>query len=113
MALASCNREQLRRRMTRPLFAKVRVGWRAHGGGDPDPALLIEHWIVHVVLAGPDDFIAPVGRRLWHRRLRRRRRLRIADRQLHLAPCVAYRIENGKIIRAQLEGTIDEAVGID
>src|SRR5881275_1585030 len=34
------------------------------GRGEPHPAALVEHRVVHVGLAGPDRFAAPVGRRL-------------------------------------------------
>ena len=110
--LGSLDREELRRRVARALLAEVRVLERPHRRGDPHAAALVEHRVVDVVLAGPDDVAAPVRRRLHHRR-RRRRRVRIADGQRHLADRVAHRIEHRQVVGAQLEGAVDQAVGVE
>ena len=94
MAAGSRHREQLRRRMARSVFAEGRVVGRAHRRRDPNAPLLVEHRVVHVVLAGPEDFVAPIRRRLRHRRVRRLR-VGIAHRQRYFARRVMDRIENG------------------
>ncbi len=106
-------RVQLRRRMARSLFAVVRVVRRAHGRRDPDPALGIEHGIVHVVLAVPDHFVAPVGRGLLHHRPLGRLRFRIANGQLHLTCRVVHRVENREVIRAELQRPEERSRGVD
>ena len=98
--------------MARPLLAQVRVVRRAHRGGDPHPPLVIEHRVVDVVPARPEDFIAPVGRGLRHLRIRRLG-IRVPDRQLDLARRVVRRIQHGEVIGAQLQRTVDRSVGVD
>ena len=44
---------------------------------------------------------------------RGRRRVRIADRQRHLADRVLHRIEHRQVVGAQLERAVDRAVGVD
>src|SRR5437867_10277483 len=72
-------RKQLRRRMARPRLADVRVVGRAYRGSEPHATALIEHRVVHVGLAGPDDLAAPVWRRLRHARAGGRLRAGIAN----------------------------------
>ncbi len=59
-------REELGRRMVRTLAAEIEVSRRAHRGCDPNTPKFVEHRIVDVVLAVPNRFVAPVGRRLRH-----------------------------------------------
>ena len=84
---------------------------RPHRGGEPQAALLVEHRVVDVVLAGPDRFVAPVGRRRGHLR-RGRRRIGIANGQRNLADGVGLRIEHRHVVGAQLERAIERAVGV-
>ena len=98
--------------MRRSLFAEIRIRRRSHGGRDPHAPLFVEHRIVDIVLAGPDGLVAPVRRRRRHLR-RRGRRARIAHGQLHLADRVADRIENGQVVGAELQRSVDEAVGVE
>src|SRR5437899_4213132 len=54
MAVGLFDREQLRRRVLGALLAKVRIRRRADSRGEPDPAFLVEHRVVHTRLAVPD-----------------------------------------------------------
>ena len=98
--------------MARSLLAEIGVLRRTHGGRDPDAALLVEHRVVDVVLAGPDHFLAPVRRRRGHLR-RRRRRVRIANRQLDLSRLVAVGIEHRQVVGAQFERAVDRPVRVE
>ena len=51
-----------------PSLQKSGFAGGPHGRGEPHAALFVEHRVVHVVLARPDHFVAPVRRRLRHRR---------------------------------------------
>ena len=106
------DRIKLCRRMTRSFFAEIRIGRRPHSGGQPHTALLVEHRIVDVVLAGPDRFFAPVRRRLRHRG-RCCGRARIAHGQRNAADRVADRIEHRQIVGAQLQRSVDETVRVE
>src|SRR5262249_61656952 len=62
MARGLLDRRELRRGMVRALAAEVRIGELADARGEPDPAGLIHHRIVHAGLAVPDHLVAPIGR---------------------------------------------------
>ena len=105
-------RRQLRRGMRRPGLAVVRVVERAHRRRDPDASLLVQHRVVHVVLALPDRLAAPVRRRMRHRR-RCRRCVGIAHCQFDGTRHVLHRVEHRQVVGAQLERAVERAVGID
>ena len=98
--------------MARSFLAVGRIVTRPHGGGNPHAALLVEHRVVNVVLARPEHLAVPVRRRLQHHRTRRRR-LRIAHRQLDLARHVFHGIQNGEVVVAELERAVDGTVRVD
>ena len=98
--------------MARALFALRRVGRRPDRRREPDPPLVIEHRVVHVVLAGPDRLVGPVRRRLRHRRARRRR-VGVADGQRHAARGVGDRIQHRRVIGTQLERPVHRPVRVD
>ena len=104
--------EELRRRVARALLALSGVRGGPDRRREPDPSLVIEHRIVHVVLAGPDHLVGPVRRRLRHRRAGRRR-VRVADGQRHLARGVGDRIQHRHVVGAQFERAVNRPVGID
>ena len=109
---AALQREQLRRRMRRSFLAECRILRRPHRGSEPQAALLVEHRVVDVVLAGPDRFFAVVRRRRGHLR-RGRRRIGIANGQRNLADGVGLRIEHRHVVRAELERAIEQAVRVE
>ena len=98
--------------MLRSLPAEVRIGPRTHPRREPHPCLAVEHGIVRVGPAVPDRLITPVRRGL-QGRPRSYRRVRIANRQGHLAGRVSHRVQDGHVIRAGLERSVDRAVGVD
>src|SRR6266487_2507242 len=99
--------------MARPRLADVRVIGRAYGGGEPHAPALVQHRVVHVVLAGPDDFAAPVERRLRHAGPGGWLRSGIAHRKRHPARRVTRGIEDGQVVRAQLQRAVDLPVRVD
>ena len=93
-----------------PSLQKAGIVGRPHRRRDPHAALLVEHRVVDVVLAGPDRLVAPVRRGRGHLR-RCRRRVRIA----HVSgtfPAVAVRIEHRHVVGAQLERAVERPVGV-
>ncbi len=110
--LALIDREQLRRRMIRSRLAPCRRLGLTDARRGPHATLLIHREAVDRRLAVPDHFVAPVRRRRQRRRIRGARRLRIANRQLHLARRVVRRIDDGQVIAALFERSVDGAVGV-
>src|SRR5947199_898695 len=100
-------RKQLGRRMARPRLANVRVVGRAYRGGEPHATALIEHWVVHVGLTGPDELAAPIGRWLQHLRPGGRRGVGIAHGERYPAGGVVRGIEHGEIVGAQFERSVE------
>ena len=98
--------------MARSRLADIRILRRTHCRRQPEPALLVEHGIVYVVLARPDDFFTPVGRRVRHLRAGRRG-VRIAHRQRNAGRRVLHRIEHRHVVRAQLERAVNRPVRIE
>ncbi len=112
MARGLLDRRELRRGMVRALAAEVRIGELADARGEPDPAGLIHHRIVHAGLAVPDHLVAPIGRwAVWV--VLRRWRLGIAHRHFYRSRGVGLRIEHGEEVRALLGRAVELAVGID
>src|SRR5229473_18508 len=97
--------------MARTFLAVSWILGRTDYGSEPDAALLIEHRVMHVGLAVPDGFVAPVGRRL--HRFPRSGRLGIANRHSHMGRRVVHWIEHGNVIGAQLGSAVEQAVGVD
>ena len=112
MPVRALEREELRRRVVRALAAELRILGRPDTRGEPDAALLVHHRIVDRGLAVPDRLLAPVGRRR-HRKLFRRRRLRIAHRHPELRRRVGDGIEHRQKIGAFLRRAVDRPVGVD
>ena len=75
--------------------------------------LLVEHRIVDVVLARPERFVAPIGRRCARIRPRRRLGRRIAHGERNAADRVAHRVEHREIVAAQLERAVEQSVRVE
>ena len=105
-------RKQLRGGMRRALLTEGGILGRPHRRGQPQASPLVEHRVVHVVLAGPDRFFTEV--RGGRRHLRRgRRRARVAHVKRNLADGVRLRIEHRDVVGAQLERAVQQTVRID
>ena len=113
LAEGPVEREEHRRGVARALLAHVRVVRRAHGGGDPHAAPVVEHRVVDVVPARPQDLVAPIGRGLRHLRVGRDGSVRIADGQWDLARRIVGRVQDGQVVGAQLQRAVDQAVRVE
>ena len=112
MAVGVFEREHLCRRMLRPFLAEIRIGWRTHPRGEPDPSLFVHHGVVIAGLAIPDAFVSPIRRRR-HRVVLRGRRLWIADWMFHLSRRMRPRIEDRHVIRAFFRRSVELAIGVE
>ena len=119
MAVRSLERKQLGGRVIGALLAERRVVGPAYGGGEPEPAGLVEHRVVVVDPRVPDGLRAPVGGRL-HRGERRGVAWTEAQRHVgipHRRPVgrrrILDRIQNRQRVRAVLGRPVERAVRID
>src|SRR5690348_517699 len=76
--------KSFRRRVVGTLAAERHRLILSHASRDPDASLAVHRKAVGVRLALPDCFITPIWRRFRRRGIAFARRLRIANRQLHL-----------------------------
>ena len=112
-------REHLGGGMVRALLAEGRIVHAAHGRGEPDPALLVEHRVVVVGAGVPELLVAPIGRRL--QRLdaggmagpERFRHFGILHRHLEERHLVGLRIEDRHVVGRIFRRAVERAVGID
>ena len=119
LAVALVQRPRLGGGVVGALFAERRVLDAAHGGGQPHPALPVDHRIVVVDAGIPNLLVAPIGRGL-HRRQHggvagpeRQRHLRIAHRRLEGGDAVLDRIENRDRVGGIFRLAEHRAVAVD
>ncbi len=105
--------EELSRRMSRALPTKVRVVGAANPGGVPDAAGVIQHGVVGVGLAVPDDLFAPVGGRRVHRVLAGTRRIGVAYGGFEGRCPIGERIQHREVIGTELRRPVNLAVAVD
>jgi hypothetical protein len=112
MPASILDRELSRRRVIRALAAEVGVLPWAHGRGDPHSALVVDHRIVSVRAAVPDGLVSEVRRGRGHVQTRRDGRSGVEQRQRYLRGRMRARIQDGDVIRAQLQRSVDGTVRV-
>ena len=105
--------------MVRTFLAERRVIHAAHGGGEPEPALLVEHGVVVVgarvpqFFARPNRPTAPSASRAGMSGTQRFRHLGSAHRHLEERHFVRLRIEDRHVVGGIFRRAVQRAVGID
>ena len=112
-------REYLCRRVIGALLAERRIVHAAHGGRQPDPALLVEHRVMVVGARIPEFLLAPIGRR--HQRLdaggvsrtQRFRHLGIGNRHLEERDLVGLRVKDRHVVGGIFRRAVKRPLGVD
>ncbi len=99
--------------MIRTLAAEIRIGVGTDARGEPNAPAVIHHRIMGDALAVPNHLIAPIGRGLEDRIVRRCRDVRVVEWNLDIGRFMRHGIQHRKAIGAEFRRPIELAISVD